>query len=230
VRFWRIALTCLLATPLAASTGAAQRPPPDSLGARFDSIAADTTDDRLSPRTAMIRSWLVPGWGQSSAGAYFRGGVFFAAQSGSWYMLLKTFARLGEARAIERERIRWVSDSLQVLMAEDPDGVGERLQDPVRFQAAVDSSQRVIGARNLVESRQQQQQDWITGTLFLTLLSGVDAFVAAHLADAPITLESTPLPRGGVSIRFSIPFGRPPARVSPVPASGAVWERRWPEP
>lgn len=219
-----------------ATAGEAQQPPPpppDSIGALIDSVAADTTAEGLSPRTAMIRSWLVPGWGQSSAGAYFRGGVFVAAQSGSWYMLVKTIVKLREARAMEDVRVRWVTDSLNALIAEDPDGAGRDLADPVRFQAAVDSSARVIRARNLVDSRKQQQQDWITATLFLTLLSGVDAFVAAHLADAPVSLETAALPGGGYRVGLRIPLGGrapPAAALRPAPASAAEPGRRWREP
>jgi len=183
-------------------------PPPDTLVARGDTIRLDST--LVSPRSAMIRSWLIPGWGQASARAYFRGGVFVAAQGASWYMLIKTMARLAEARAIERARVTWVSDSLRGVIFSDPDGAGEELMDPtsLAFQEAIDENERVIGARALVDSRSQQRQDWITGTLFLTLLSGVDAFVAAHLAEAPASLEASVLPGGGVQLGVRVPIGR----------------------
>jgi hypothetical protein len=199
----------VLLTILPMSLGAQEPPPPpppDTVVASADTIRADSL---ISPRTAMIRSWLVPGWGQASAGAHFRGGVFVAAQGASWYMLIKTMARLAEARAIERARVTWVSDSLRGLIFSDPDGAGAPLIDPNQnaFQTAIDESERIVAARALVDSRSQQRQDWITGTLFLTLLSGVDAFVAAHLSEAPASLEATILPGGGVQLGVKVPIG-----------------------
>jgi hypothetical protein len=200
------ALLALLPAP-ATAQDPPPPPPPDTLVARGDTIRPDSL---VSPRTAMIRSWLIPGWGQASARAYFRGGVFVAAQGASWYMLVKTMARLAEARAIERARVTWVSDSLRGVIFSDPDGAGAELADPtsLAFQVAIDESERVIGARALVNSRSQQRQDWITGTLFLTLLSGVDAFVAAHLAEAPASLEASTTPGGGVQLSVRVPIGR----------------------
>jgi hypothetical protein len=155
----------------------------------------------------MIRSWLVPGWGQASVGAHFRGGVFVGMQGASWYMLLKTIGRLEQARAIERVRVDFVSDSLRAIIVADPDGRGAELRDPTEFQEAVDANERVAGARRLVDSRSQQRQDWIAATLFLTLISGVDAFVAAHLSDAPVSLETTATAAGAVEIGMRVPFG-----------------------
>lgn len=181
-------------------------PPPDSVIARLDTTQlADTSG--VSPRSAMIRSWLVPGWGQASVGAYFRGGVFVAMQGASWYMLIKTIGRLQQAQAIERARVNWVSDSLRSIIFADPEGRGAELRDPVAFDEAVSANERVAAARNLADSRSQQRQDWIAATLFLTLISGVDAFVAAHLADAPVSLETTAAPDGSVHVGIRVPLG-----------------------
>jgi hypothetical protein len=153
----------------------------------------------------MLRSWLVPGWGQASVGAYGRGGFFVAVQGASWYMLLKTMGRLAEARAVESARVSWVGDSLRAVIFADPEGAGADLRDPVAFEAALAENPGVARARSLVDSREQQRQDWITGTLFLTLVSGVDAFVAAHLADAPVSLETAVTADGGVRLGVRVP-------------------------
>lgn len=197
-----IAAGCMSAAPRPVHA----QQPPDTMLAALDSARADTLG--TSPRTAMMRSWLVPGWGQASVGAYGRGGFFVAAQGASWYMLLKTLGRLAEARAVETARVTWVSDSLRAVIFADPDGAGADLADPIAFQQAVDEEPRVASARGLVEARKQQRQDWIAGTLFLTLISGVDAFVAAHLSDAPVSLEAAVAPDGAVRVGVRLPADR----------------------
>lgn len=202
--------SCLLIAWLALLSWAprqahAQAPPDSVLAALDTATVADTTG--VSPRSAMMRSWLIPGWGQSSVGAYGRGGFFVAVQGASWYMLMKTIGKLAEAHAIETARVEWAGDSLRAIIFADPDGEGADLRDPVAFDEAVDENPRVASARALVDARSQQRQDWITGTLFLTLISGVDAFVAAHLSDAPLTLETAVAPDGGVRVGVRVPIG-----------------------
>ena len=172
-----------------------------------DTTAADS--GRVSPGKAFYRSLLVPGWGQASVGAYVRGGVFFGLQTSSAYMMLKSFARLGEAHNIESRRVGAAQDSLRVLMDEDS-LVRKRLSDPALFSAAVDSTPGVIRIRRLIRSRENQRQDWITYTLVWTLASGVDAFVAAHLATFPGRVDAEPRPTGGMNLKISIPTGRKP--------------------
>ena len=190
---------CLIAAPLSAQQ-AAQTP------AR-DTTAADS--GRISPGTAFYRSLLIPGWGQASVGAYVRGGTFFGLQMGSAYMMLKTFARLGEAHSIESRRVGQAQDSLRALMREDS-ALNRRLSDRTLFDAAVDSTPGVLRIRRLIRSRENQRQDWITYTLVWTLASGVDAFVAAHLATFPGRVEAEARPTGGMNLKVSFPTGRKP--------------------
>ena len=66
----------------------------------------------------------------------------------------------------------------------------------------------IIRARRLIDSRKEQRQDWVTYTLVLTLASGIDAFVAAHLADFPAAVDATPRVGGGANLQISVPVGR----------------------
>ncbi|MGQ0560681.1 MAG: DUF5683 domain-containing protein [Gemmatimonadota bacterium] len=187
--------TCVAALP----AGAQQAPQPIE-----PQPGAQDTARGISPGKAFMRSLLIPGWGQWSAGAKKRAGFFFALQTTSYYMLVKTLNKLDHAQDVEEERIQLVSDSLRAEMAEDS-LLNEQLSDPLRFRAAVDSAETVIDIRNLVESREEQRQDWIAYTLFVTLASGVDAFVAAHLADFPATITTRPAPAGGMSVQVRVP-------------------------
>lgn len=185
-----------------AAPAAAQRFPAEAL----DSIATDTLRGP-SPGGAFFRSVIVPGWGQASAGSYTRGAVWFAIQSTSWYMLLKTIGQLSEIEGIERRRVATATDSLNQLIATDPEKADE-LEDPIAFENAVAADPRVAAARDLIEARRQHRQDWIVYTMFFTLMSGVDALVTAHLRGFPEVLLE-PRTGGGMNFGVSLPVGRP---------------------
>lgn len=109
----RLRCFALLALPLAAAGAAAQDVPADTLAAdTVPAVAlpapamapADTAAPTgLSPRGAFLRSIVLPGWGQSELGAPLRGGVYFALEAGSLWMLYKSDRRLREA--LQEERI-----------------------------------------------------------------------------------------------------------------------------
>ncbi|MGH7460044.1 MAG: DUF5683 domain-containing protein [Longimicrobiales bacterium] len=172
-----------------------------------DSVVRTDSVRRVSPGTAFYRSLLIPGWGQASVGSYLRGGAFVVLQGTSAYMMLKTMSRLTEARQLETSRVAAASDSLRTLMLQNPTD-SMRLADTLVFRAAVDSTAGVRRARGLIDSRREQRQDWITYTIVLTLASGIDAFVSAHLADFPATIEATPRVGGGANLEFRVPLGK----------------------
>jgi hypothetical protein len=58
--------------------------------------AADTA--AISPRGALIRSLVIPGWGQSYVGAPGRGAVYFGLEAGSLFMVYKSRRQLAAAR------------------------------------------------------------------------------------------------------------------------------------
>lgn len=157
----------------------------------------DTTAERLAPSKALMRSLLVPGWGQFSVGATKRGVFFAALQGTSYYMLARTLSRLGDARDYEGEQVELARDSIEAALPPT---------DTSDVELRIDSVPAVIGARSLVRSRERQRQDWITYTLFFTFASGVDAFVAAHLADFPVAVDASRRPDGASQIQLSVPL------------------------
>jgi hypothetical protein len=154
----------------------------------------------VSPGGAFFRSLLIPGWGHAAVGAYSRGAFYFAAASGSGYMLFKSVAgRDAAARArdtrqqVVEAELRFQGtpeDSIPLLAEEDP---------------------RVTEAQALVDTRGQQVQDWAALGIFIVLLSGADAFVSAHLMDFPEPLEIRVTPRefGRVELGVGIPYRGP---------------------
>lgn len=172
-----------------------------------DTVRADSTaGPRVpSPGGAFLRSVLVPGWGQAAYGAYIRGGVYFAAETGSWFMLLKTMAKLGEARQIEARRMGFVRDS---VVAE----IGERYRDnPAELERlvgeAVDGHEGVKAVRGVIDARKSQREDWIFQVLFWMFASGADAFVTAHLSDFPARVIATPREDGKVDVGVRLRTG-----------------------
>jgi hypothetical protein len=124
-------------------------------------------------------------------------------------MLLKTMKRLGVARDTLDQRVAFTTDTLQAAIAADTTGaLAKKFADPLKFQEQVDTDVNVHRARGLVESRSQQRQDWITYTLFFTFASGVDAYVAAQLADFPATIDAEATPTGGLQLQVKVPLPR----------------------
>lgn len=198
--------SAMIAALLLTASAAAQEPtPPDSVlreTLQADSVVADTGG--ISPRTAFIRSLIIPGWGQASVGSYVRGGVFFGLQTTSGYMLLRTIGRVNQAKELEGRRRAFARDSLLATGEFVDDSTGQELD------AAVDENANVRDAEGLVNARRQQRQDWVTYLLVFTLASGVDALVAAHLADFPQRIEVEPTGDGGMrfGLRLPVSIGR----------------------
>ena len=193
----------------------AQDPPPPPDSARAETTPADSSSGGISPRGAMLRSTIVPGWGQAAVGSWKRASVFFALRGTSAWMIFKTLGRLDEARGVERRLVGLATDSLNALIASDS-LEAERLSDPLLFAAAVDSFPGLENTRGLVRAREQQRQDWIAYAIFFTLLDGVDAYVNAHFRDFPVSIDTAPTAGGGGRLTLTVP----------VPWGGARPERR----
>ena len=144
------------AAPLRAQTPV--QPPaktPSVITAKPDTTAADSTHT-IRPRTAFIRSLIIPGWGQISAHAYRRAAAFATLQGASWFMLIKTLNKMSDAHKREDALIGSVSDSLRAAMAEDS-VLNKKLADPDSFKLAVDSTGSILHIRNLIHSRSEQR-------------------------------------------------------------------------
>jgi hypothetical protein len=161
-------------------------------------VTAEVTQPsgRISPAGALLRSFVIPGWGQAAAGSTERGAFYFTFESLGLWMILKTSKTLGSARDIHRMRRREVEDRL--ISGGTVDGLA----------AMIDADTTVVSAQNLVQIREQQLEDWLAFGVFALLLGGADAFVAAHLADFPEPLEAAirPLPDMGVEFGFRLAF------------------------
>jgi hypothetical protein len=94
-------LLVLLLVLLASAKGAAAQVP--SAGAApADTLTADSTP--FSASGALLRSFLLPGWGQAYVGAHGRGALYFALEAGSLWMVYKSNRALADARELESYR------------------------------------------------------------------------------------------------------------------------------
>jgi hypothetical protein len=67
-------------------------PPPDT-----------TRVNGITPKGAFMRSLVLPGWGQSKIGAPGRGGIYFALEAGSLWMVYKADRKVADARRRQTE-------------------------------------------------------------------------------------------------------------------------------
>ncbi len=136
-------------------------------------------------------------------GSYGRGGFYFATESAVAWMLFKTNRRQRASRAILALREGEAEAFHMALGVTDPDSL----------LALIEADPLVTDARELDEVRSQQFEDWLAFGIFMLLLSGADAFVAAHLADFPEPLtpgfQALPDGRFEASLRITLPPGWP---------------------
>ena len=193
-----IALAVALLGAAHASALVAQQPLAGASQDSAQAVEAPASPGRPSAAGALVRSMVVPGWGQAVAGSPGRGTFYFAIQSVAVWMILKTTKTLGSASDILAMR------RLEAFarLSADPS------VDPAGLAAAVDADSGVSSAFELQQIRRQQREDWIAFGVFFLLLGGADAFVAAHLADFPEPLEVAirPLPDRGVEVGFTLAF------------------------
>jgi len=184
----------MLITGLSPRFASAQDPP-------VVEVAADSTEELVSrswpsPAGAFLRSVLIPGWGQSSVGAYNRAGFFFTVDATAAWMFFKTKRTLASAEEV----VHLVEASVTAQL------VADGTTDPQEIASALDDDEQVMDARDLVSTRSQQREDWLAFGLFMLLIGGADAFVAGHLTDFPdpLTAEFRVTPEGGFEAGFSV--------------------------
>ncbi len=162
-----------------------------------DSLAADTATG-ISPSGAFLRGAIIPGWGHTATGSLTRGAFYFSMEALAGWMVFKTQRRLGVA---QDQAALWEARATAELMAQ---GITEF----EAIEAALENNEQVARFRGLVDARQEQREDWLAVAIFTLLLSGVDAFVSAHLGNFPEPLTIEGDPGGGVlEVGFRVPVG-----------------------
>jgi hypothetical protein len=119
----------------------------------------------VSPKKALFRSLLIPGWGQASLDRGTAGAIFVSVEVISIAMLQKSKAELHAAERAQKDSIF----------------------NPVDSTYAPNPLTAVLGPRH------QAVEDWTVLLIFNHLISAADAFVAAHLWNVPIEVQGSPV-------------------------------------
>ena len=181
-----MALLTAILLAVATVPARAQRADSARAGAAGGITVADTIRPPVSPRRAFFSSLLLPGFGQASLDRPNAGALFVSVELGALVMARKTAYNLAYAKAHR-------ADSVVSRYALDANG-----------QAVLDSLGRPVVAEylpnryagNRVRSRRTQYEDWIALIIFNHLISGADAYVAAHLWDLPAQVAISATDRG----------------------------------
>jgi hypothetical protein len=132
-------------------------PAPAPIVAARDTLAGPP----ISPRSAFLRSLLVPGLGQAALERGTAGGIFVSLEALSLLMTIKSKRDLRVARRLEND---------SAFSAIEPNGDTTRVPSPVAGR---------------VRARKQHVEDWLALLIFNHLFAAADAFVAAQLWDVP---------------------------------------------
>ncbi len=131
-------------------------------------IRRDTvTGPPISPRSAFLRSLIVPGLGQAALDRGTAGGIFVSLEALSLLMTIKSKRDLRVARRLEAD---------SVFFGIDPDGDTVFVASPLAGR---------------VRARKQHVEDWVALLIFNHLFAAADAFVAAQLWDVPARVSVT---------------------------------------
>ena len=169
----------------------------DSVAAADSVGAADSASTRPSPRGAFLRGAIIPGWGHAASGSLTRGAFYFGFEAAAGWMMFKTTRRLRVAReqvAVWEERVTAQLERQGITEQEEIDAELERHEEVARL-------------RGLADSRREQREDWMAVAIFALLMSGVDAFVSAHLQDFPDPLTVEGDPGGTIEVAIRVPVG-----------------------
>ena len=192
---WRVALAtlglALFGGPPATAQEVTGEAAPDSL------TVPDSLSPRPDPAGAFLRSAIIPGWGHAASGSLTRGAFYFGIEAASGWMVVKSWRKLRVAR---RQVAVWEERVTARLMLE---GITEQ-ED---IDAQLEQHQEIARLRELVEARTEQREDWAAVAISFLLMSGVDAFVSAHLQNFPDPLTVEGDPDGTVSVAVRIPVG-----------------------
>ena len=174
-----------------AEAAADSTPVPDSL------TMPDSVPKRPSPSGAFLRGALIPGWGHAASGSLTRGAFYFGFETLAGWMVFKTARRLRVARsqvAVWEERVTARLERQGVT-------------DPEEIESELEGHEQIASLRGLVDAREEQREDWVAVAIFALLMSGVDAFVSAHLQDFPEPLTIEGDPGGTIELAVRVPVG-----------------------
>jgi hypothetical protein len=126
----------------------------------------------ISPGSAFLRSFLLPGAGQMKLARKKAATVFIVAEVGTVAMSIKSWSDLAKAKNAR--------DTVPTPVLDDQ---GQPVIDSVTNEPKVTYAPKNKNLADRVKARRTHLEDWLAAMIFNHLFSGADAFVAANLAD-----------------------------------------------
>ena len=127
----------------------------------------------ISPRTALVRSMLVPGLGQYNLDRPKAATFFAVIEISAIGMAIKSKHDLDLAKAAR----------LDTTIIPVVDASGKPVIDPATGLQKTAGKPKNQNLADRLRARRTHLEDWIAGIVFNHLFSGADAWVAAQLAD-----------------------------------------------
>lgn len=134
----------------------------------------------ISPGSAFLRSFLVPGMGQMKLQRKKAATVFIVGEVGTLAMSVKSWVDLDRAKKAR-------SDTIATPVLDDD---GDPVIDSVTNEPKVTWAPKNKNIADRVRARRTHLEDWLAAMIFNHLFSGADAFVAANLADFDANVQA----------------------------------------
>ena len=135
----------------------------------------------ISPGSAFLRSFLIPGSGQMKLDRKKAATIFVLGELGTVGMSVKSWSDLDKAKKARADTV-----GTPVL-----DDEGHPVIDSVTKEPKVTYAPRNKNIADRVKARRIHLEDWLAAVIFNHLFSGADAFVAANLADFDANVQSS---------------------------------------
>jgi hypothetical protein len=134
----------------------------------------------MSPGSAFLRSFAVPGLAQKKLGRPKAATIFLIGEAGTVGMSIKSLVDLNKAKAARKDTV------LTPILNDAGEPVLDSLTKEPTFSSAF-KNPNLVGR---IRARRTHLEDWIAAAFFNHLFAGADAYVAAHLADFNTNVEA----------------------------------------
>lgn len=134
----------------------------------------------ISPGSAFLRSFLVPGLGQMKLDRKKAATIFIVGEIGTVGMSVKSWSDLDKAKKARADTV-----GTPVL-----DEQGNPVIDSVTHEPKLTYAPRNKNIADRVKARRIHLEDWLAAVIFNHLFSGADAFVSANLADFDANVQA----------------------------------------
>ncbi len=189
-----LAIAFVLSAPL--NNAVAQRVDSVGVRARSGSVQDSVGPRPISPGSAFLGSFLLPGYSQSKLQRPTAMVIFAGMEVVGWAMLRRSVIDLRRAK-------RFARDSVVSEYSVDAT-TGIVLRDSTTGKPLLLSIETDQFSEALIPARQRHVEDWAAIIIFNHLIAGVDALVASHLWEVPVRIRASSTQDGQLRLGGSL--------------------------